>query len=330
MPIHGMKRRAFIAALGGAAAWPLVARGQQRALPIIGFLSLGAPGVFAPYVVGFRRGLEDAGYIDGRNVMIEFRWAEGRRDKLAAFASELLDRGVAVFLTSGGAAPGLAAKAVTATIPIVALSGDLVADGLIATVNRPEGNITGISMLSGPLESKRMELLLPLLPNDAILAYLVDSTMPGSPRTTKFAQTAALTLGHQLLVVSAANEEEIEQAFATIASRVASGLVVAASPLFNARRDRLIALAAQYAIPTIYEWREFAANGGLMSYGTDLAASYALAGAYVGKILRGTKPAELPVIQPTTFAFVINLKTAKVLGLTVPPSLLARADEVIE
>ena len=291
---------------------------------------MGAAGAFAPYVAGFKRGLEGAGYIDGRNAVIEFRWAEGHRDKLATFAAELLDRGVAVFLASGGAAPGIAAKAATATIPIVVLSGDLVADGLIVTANRPEGNITGISVLAGPLEAKRMELLLTLLPSNAILAYMVDLTMPSAARTTKLAQAAALTLGHQLVVAPIAQEEEIEQAFAAIAAHGVAGLVVAASALFNARRDRLIALATQYTIPTIYEWREFAIGGGLMSYGTNLAASYALAGSYVGKILSGAKPADLPVLQPTTFAFVINLKTAKALGLTVPPTLLARADEVIE
>jgi putative tryptophan/tyrosine transport system substrate-binding protein len=328
-----MRRREFITLLGSVAAgWPLAVRAQQSAMPVIGFLHSGSSGPFARQVAAFDQGLNETGYVEGKNVAIEYRWADGQYDRLAALAADLVGRKVSVLAASGGTPSALAAKAATTTIPIVFVMGsDPLKVGIIAGLNRPEGNVTGVGFLTNSLGTKRFELLSQMAPRASTIGMLVNPTNPDTEIETRDAQAAAQALGRKLLVVKANTENDIEAAFATLAEKGAGALVVAGDPFFFGKiGNQIVALAARYRMPAIYIHREYAAAGGLMSYGTSLNDANRQGGVYVGRILNGAKPADLPVIQSTKFEFVINLKTAKVLGLDVPPSLLAIADEVIE
>jgi putative ABC transport system substrate-binding protein len=327
-----MRRRQFITFLGGAAAaWPLAARAQQPAMPVIGFLSSRSPGEAARHVAGFRTGLAQAPYVEGQNVSIEYRWAEGRYEQLPALAAELVRRQVAVIVATGGEPSALAAKAATQTIPIVFTSGgDPVKVGLVASLNRPDSNATGVIVLLAAMEGKRLGLLREMVPNAALIGVLLNPAMPTFDDQVSDVQAAAGSVGQQLHILRASNDSEIDAAFAKAAELRTDGLLVAADPFLSSQREQLVALAVRYAIPAIYEWRDFVEAGGLMSYGTNLTDAYRLVGVYTGRILKGDKPADLPVQQSTKFEFVINLKTAKALGIEVPPGLSARADEVIE
>ena len=325
-------RRCLITLMGAViVAWPLSTRAQQPATPVIGFLNNLSPGAIAHPMAAFREGLKEAGYLEGHNLAIEYRWAESHNDRLPELAADLVRRQVSVIVATGGGASALAAKAATTTIPIVFSSAtDPVELGLVASLNRPGGNATGIHVMTNSLETKRLGLLHELVPNAATIAVLVNPGTPGADSQLTEAETAAHAVARKIQILKADSEPELDKAFATLAKARAEALLVAADPFFNAHRQQIVALAARYAIPAIYEFREFAAAGGLMSYGISLADAYRQIGLYTGKILQGAKPADLPVTQPIKFELVINLKAAKALGITVPPTLLARADEVIE
>jgi len=326
-----MKRREFITLVGGAAAaWPLAARAQQPAMPVIGYLSPGSAKGYTTRVAAFRQGLQEAGYREGQNVVLEYRWAEGQRDRLPALAGDLVRRQVSVIVASGPAAP-LAAKAATSTIPIVFETGtDPVASGLVASLNRPGGNITGVTSLNVEVGPKRLELLHELAPTANVIALLVNPTSPTAETVSRDAQAAARNLGLQLHVLHASSEREFDIVFASLVRLRAGGLVVSPDPFFISRSEQLATLTVRHAVVTIFHSREFAAAGGLMSYGGSVAESHRQAGIYTGRILKGDKPADLPIQQVTKIELFINLKTAKALGLEVPASVLARADEVIE
>jgi putative tryptophan/tyrosine transport system substrate-binding protein len=326
-----MNRREFVTAIGLALVSPAPARAQQKAIPAVGFLSSRSADESTPYADAFRQGLSDTGFVDGRSVAIEYRWAEGRYDRLPAMAAGLVARKVDLIATGGSAPSALAAQKVTSTIPIVFSVGvDPVAVGLVASLSRPGANITGISVLGVELEPKRLELLSEVVPQAKVIALLVNPTSPVFDPGSSDMQKAARAKGLQLQIVRAGSESEIDAAFASFAELRVGGLVVSNDPFFAERRDQLARLTARYAVPSIHLWREFAEAGGLMSYGPNLPAVYRQQGVYAGRILNGEKPADLPVEQSSKFELVINLKTAKALGLTVPQSLLARADEVIE
>ena len=326
-----MRRRDVITLLGGVAAWPLAAHAQQPARPVVGFLSVLSPGPFAPFVAAFRAGLKEGGFVEGQNVAIEYRWAEGQSDKLPGLAADLVRRPVAVIATAGGIVTANAAKAATSTIPIVfGAADDPVASGLVASLNRPGGNITGVNWLGGGLRAKNLELLAELVPNAATFAVLFNPKNPNIDSQLKNTQEAASTLGRKLEVVTASSSGEIDAAFAAVVQAKASGLIVATDPLFADQRDRIVALAARHAVPAVYFLRAFVAAGGLMSYGSSLADAFRLVGGYTARVLKGDKPANLPVQQSTKVELVINLKAAKALGVTFPNTLLGRADEVIE
>src|SRR5438874_382087 len=328
-----MQRREALALLVGAAvALPLAGRAQQKAMPVIGVLSTGWPGPSAaPFMAAFLVGLSEVGYVEGQNVTIEYRWAEGHYDRLPALAADLVGRKVDLIM-AGSPPAALAAKSATSTIPIVFRhGGDPVKDGLVTNLARPSGNLTGVSQLGDEgLTAKRLELLSELVPQARVIALLVNPNNSTAERVIQEVQQAARAKGVQLHVLKASSESEIDTAFASLVQLQVGALIVGADPFLTSRREQFVALASRHAVPSIYAWREFAASGGLISYGASLTSALRLVGTYAGKVLKGAKPADLPVQQPTTFELVINLKTAEALGLTVPHSMLMRADEVIE
>jgi putative ABC transport system substrate-binding protein len=331
--VFDIGRREFITLLGGAAAaWPLAARAQLvEKMPIVGFLNSASAAPFAQYVAGFTKGLQEAGYIAGRNVAIEYRWADGHYDRLPALAAELVSLPVNVLVTTGGEPSALAAKAATSTIPIVfAAGGDPIKAGLVQSLNRPSGNLTGISQFTYSLEAKRLGLLHEMVPAVRTIAALINHANPNSADQMRDLQEATARVGVQLLSVPVSADADLTAAAALLVEKRPDALFVTADPFFNSRRAQVVAVAAQARLPAMYEFREFAAAGGLMSYGSNLVDGYRQVGVYAGRILNGAKPIELPVLQPTIFDLVINLRTAKALDFEVPPMLLARADEVIE
>jgi putative tryptophan/tyrosine transport system substrate-binding protein len=332
MQFDQFKRRDFITLFGGAAAaWPLAARAQPSAMPVVGFLGTASAGPFAHLVASLRRGLQDAGFVEGRNVAIEYRWAEGQYDRVPALAADLVRRQVAVIVTVGGEPSVAAAKAATATIPIVFNTGtDPVKLGLVASLARPGGNATGVNIFTTELTEKRLGLLRDLVPAATTIAVLLNPNFPAAAANVREAEAGARAIGKQVVIFNAGSDAEIETAFANILQAQCRALLVGADPFFNSRRGLIVALAARHAIPSIYEWREFAEAGGLISYGTSLVEAYRQQGIYAGRILKGEKPAELPVVQLSKFELVINLNTSKALGLAIPPGVLAIADEVIE
>lgn len=328
----GIGRRQFISAFGGMAlACPLAVRAQQLALPVVGFLSSQSPDTYAPFPTAFRQGLKESGFVDGQNVTIEYRWARGHNDQLPVLAADLVQRQVNVIAATGGVASALAAKAATKTIPIVFNSGeDPVQAGLVPSLNRPGGNVTGVSWFTDELVAKRLSLLHQLVPAAVVIGILADPREPELPPQLTATKVAARSLGLKLIVINAISPAEIEAGFVALVQQGAGATIVAAGPFFVNQRSQIIALAAQHAIPCSYSGRESPAAGGLISYGNVLTDAYRRNGIYVGRILKGDKPADLPIDRSTKFELVINLKTAKALGLMVPPALLAIADEVIE
>jgi len=326
-----MRRREIIAFIGGAATLPLAARAQQGVMPVIGFLCSGSQVSDAPRVAAVQQGLKESGYVEGRNATAEYRWADDRYDRLQALATELAHRPVSVIVAIGTTPAAVAAKAVTSTVPIVfTIGGDPVEIGLVAALNRPGGNVTGISFLNRVIVGKQVELLHEAAPHAMVIGFLVNPTNPYTDVDVGDAHTAANALGVKLVVAKAAAKGDLEKAFATLVENRVGALLVAGDLFFNDQRERLVALATREAMPTLFPWREAAAAGGLMSYGASIREAFRQAGVYAGRILRGEKPAELPVQQSTKVELVINLKTAKALGLNFPLSLLGRADEVIE
>jgi putative tryptophan/tyrosine transport system substrate-binding protein len=326
-----MKRREFITLLGGAVAWPLAARAQQAAMPMVGFLGSSSATEWSPLVTTFQRGLKENGYVEAENVTIEYRWADGQYDRLPSLAADLVRRQVAVIVAAGSPAPALAAKAATAAIPIVfALGADPVQFGLVPSLNRPGGNVTGVAFLSAGLGEKALGLIHELVPSATVGAMLVNPNNPNADSVTRNARETARSLGLQLHILNPGTAPEIDTAFASLSEQRIGVLLIGADPFFLGRREQFVTLAARYAVPAVFFAREFVTAGGLMSYGTSIGDAYRRAGIYTGKILKGARPADLPVEQSTRFEFVINLKTAKTLGLTIPDKLLALADEVIE
>jgi putative ABC transport system substrate-binding protein len=324
-----MKRREFIAGIGAAAAWPFGARAQQPNMPVIGFLNGASPGGYAPYLAGFHQGLKEAGFTDGKNVSVEYRWAEGQYDRLPGMAADLVGRSVTVIVANTPAVP--VAKAATAKIPIVFVTGDdPVENGLVKSLNRPGGNITGVTLISSVLGSKQVGLLRELVSATTSIAFLMNPNNSSSVRNVSEAKDAAQSVWQQVHVLHARTVTEIETAFAKMAQEKVGALVVVPDTFLISRRDQIVALAARYAVPTMYQFRDYALAGGLMSYGASLSDQYRQVGVYTGMVLKGANPADLPVLQPTKFELVINLKTAKMLGLTLSPGLLSLTDEVIE
>jgi len=329
--ISVMKRREFISLLGGGVAWPLAARAQQQVVPVVGFLHPSSPESFGHIIDGFRRGLNDVGFVDGQNVAIEYRWARGEYDRLPALAIELVHRRVRVILAGGGEIGVSAAKAATPTIPILFnTSSDPVKSGLVASFNRPGGHITGLMTATSVLEAKKFGLLCEMVPNARLVAMLINPNYPPHAADVVEVQSAAQSIGRQLLVVRAGTSQAIDLAFATLVEQRAEALLVGGDPFLVGRSQQIVAMATRHAIPAMYDFRESVLAGGLMSYGANLRNNYRQLGAYAGRILKGESPAHLPVMHPAIFDFAINLVTAKALSLDVPPMLLARADEVIE
>ena len=331
-----MKRREFITLLGGAAAapsmfWPRSASAEQATMPVIGFLSSRSPAESSHLVAAFRAGLQAGGYVEGQNVAIEYRWAEGQYDRLPALAVDLVRRGVAVLATTGGEPSALAAKAATSTIPIVfTVGGDPVKIGLVASLNRPGGNATGVSLLTTVPEAKRLGLLYELVPNAALIGVLINPNYQGAEAQSREVQDAARAIDRRIEIATAGNDRQLEAAFGTLVQQHADALLVGADPFFGTRRDRIIALAAQFKLPAMYQFRDYPVAGGLMSYGINITDGYRQVGVYTGQVLKGAKPADLPIHQSIKFEFIINLKSAKALGLQIPDKLIALADEVIE
>ena len=327
-----MQRREFITLIGGAAAaWPLVAHAQKTAMPVIGFLGAPSSEPYAAYVAAIRRGLNEAGYVEGRNLVIEYRWADGQYDRLPALAAELIGKGVAVIVPIGGAPSVVAAKNATSTIPIVfAMTADPVQLGIVASLNRPGGNITGAAIMGVALEAKRLEMLHELVPTAKSIAVILNPNNPQFEIQSNEVAAASRISGQEVRVLKASNNPEIEAAFATLADRGAGAVVIGQDTFFTSQLVQFAALTKRYAIPAVSPWREHVTAGVLMSYGASIADAYFQAGIYTGRVLKGEHPADLPVVQPTKFELTINLKTAKALGITVPPSLLTSADELIE
>jgi putative tryptophan/tyrosine transport system substrate-binding protein len=326
-----MKRREFIVLIGGATAWPFAAAAQQQAVPVIGFMSGRSPEDSAHLVSAFRQGLAEAGFVEGQNVTIEFRWAHGDYDRLPALAADLVSRKIAVLVGVGGDVSAVAATKATKTIPVVfGMGGDPVKAGMVASFNRPGGNTTGYTLWTSEMESKRLGLLRELVPGVRLIGVLVNPQFPPTEQELADLEPAAKAVSQQLFVARANSDTELDAALASFVQQGVGAFLVTAAPFFDTRHDRIVGFAAQNHLPAVYQFREYATAGGLMSYGPDIVESYRNAGVYVGRILKGEKPADLPVLQPTKFDFVINLKTAKALGLTVPPTLLAEAGEVIE
>ncbi len=328
-----LRRREFVTLLGNgiAMALPMSAGAQQKSMPLIGFLSSRSPGESANVLAAFREGLRESGFVEGQNVAIEFRWAEGRYDQLPALAADLVGLRVTALFSAGGPPSAVAAKAATSTIPIVfSAVAEPVQLGLVASLSHPGGNVTGMSNFASELWAKNVQLLKELVPAASMIGFLVNPSTPNSESYLKAAAAGSSAIGIDVRVLKASTEHELDEAFASLAKLGAGGLVVPNEPFFDSKRDRIVALSARYAVATIYTIREYALAGGLMSYGPSLSDSYRKAATYLGRILKGEKPADLPVQQPTKFEMILNLKTAKALGLTVPPTILARADEVIE
>jgi putative ABC transport system substrate-binding protein len=326
-----VRRRDFITLLGGVTVWPFAAHAQQTMIPVLGFLSSGSAAPFAHLLASFRRGLQEAGFVENRNAVIEYRWAEGRYDRLPALAADLVLREVAIIVTTGGEISAAAAKAATATIPIVFNVGtDPVKLGLVASLNRPGGNATGVNIFTTELAEKRLGLLRDLVPAAATFAVLLNPNFEAAVINVRESEAAAQAIGKEIVIFNASTDAEIEMAFNKIAQARYGALLLGADPFFNSRRGLIVALAARHGIPAMYDFREFAEAGGLISYGTSLVEAYRQEGIYAGRILKGENPAELPVVQLSRFELVINLNTTKALGLAVPPGVLAIADEVIE